>query len=173
MRQFRLFVLCCLLAPVFSALAAQTNSRNAAPPASVTPPSTGARAQTTSTNEEALPAPEKIILEYSPPPEQYARAKAYSHAHYRHFFLNALYGFIVLLLVLRGRMAPAYRNLAERVSSRQIIQLIIFTPLILLTIALLTIPSDMWDQSLERAFGLSVQGWRAWLGDWCLQQVHI
>lgn len=171
MRQFRHFVLFCLLAPVFSPLAAQTNSGNDPPPASVAPPSTAAQAPTTPANAEA--PPEKIILEYSPPPEQYARAKAYSHAHYRHFFLNALYGFIVLLLVLRWRIAPAYRNLADRVSSRHIIQLIIFTPLILLTIALLTIPSDIWDQSLERAFGLSVQGWRAWLGDWCLQQVIV
>lgn len=148
--------------------AVQTSAGSAATPGASARPAAAA-STTTGTTSEAQP--EMIILEYSPPPEQYARAKAYSHAHYRHFFLNALYGFIVLLLVLRWRIAPGYRNLAERASSRRFVQLIIFTPLILLTIAILTVPSDIWDQSLDRAFGLNVQSWRAWFGDWWLQQI--
>lgn len=168
-RPFRFLVLFCLLAPAFSAPAVQTNSGNAATPATVAPQSTAGPTATTSSTTET--PPETIILEYSPPPEQYARAKAYSQAHYRHFFLNALYGFIVLLLVLRGRIAPAYRNLAERTSSQRFVQLIIFAPLMLLTIAVLTIPSDIWDQSLDRRFGLNVQSWRAWFGDWLTAQI--
>lgn len=148
--------------------AVQTTSGSSATPDTSTRP---AAAAFTVTDTTSAAQPETIILEYSPPPEQYARAKAYSHAHYRHFFLNALYGFIVLLLVLRWRIAPGYRNLAERASSRRFIQLIIFTLLSLLTIALLTIPSDIWDQSLDRAFGLNVQSWGAWFGDWWLQQI--
>lgn len=169
MRQLRFLVVFCLLATAPSTHAAQTNSGNTATPASTASPAAAASTATVPANAAA--PPEKVILEYSPPPEQYARAKAYSHAHYRHFFLNALYGFLVLLAVLRLRIAPWYRNLAERVSSRRIIQLVIFTPLILLTIAVLTIPSDIWDQSLDRAFGLNVQSWRAWLGDWITGQI--
>lgn len=169
MRQLRFLVMICLFATALSTRAAQTNSGNATTPASN--PSPAAAASTATVPANAATPPEKIILEYSPPPEQYARAKAYSHAHYRHFFLNALYGFLVLLAVLRLQIAPWYRNLAEHVSSRRIIQLVIFTPLILLTIAVLTIPSDIWDQSLDRAFGLSVQSWRAWLGDWITAQI--
>jgi len=109
-----------------------------------------------------------MILQYSPPPAEYARAQAYSQAHYRHFFINSLYGLLLLLVVLRWRLAPKFRDLAERVSARRGVQLIIFAPLILLIIALLGIPSDIWDQSLDRAYGLSVQGWGAWLSDWVL-----
>jgi STE24 endopeptidase len=111
------------------------------------------------------------IVEYAPPPAQYARAKAYSQSHYQHFFINALYGFLLLLVVLRWRLAPAFRNLAERVSARRGLQVIIFAPLILLTIAVLGIPSDIWDESLQRAYGLSVQTWGAWTKDWIIGQI--
>jgi Zn-dependent protease with chaperone function len=167
LRRSPCLVLFSLLALAFSTLAAETNPANAATPGAVAPQSTAAPPASRTTETP----PETVIREYSPPPDEYARAKAYSHAHYRHFFLSALYGFIVLLLVLRWRIAPAYRNLAERASGRRLVQLIIFTPLILLTIAVLTIPSDIWDQSLDRAFGLSVQSWGAWFGDWLTEQI--
>src|SRR5271156_6614238 len=117
---------------------------------------------------QAIKPPQGMILQYSPPPAEYARAQAYSQAHYRHLFINSLYGLLLLLVVLRWRLAPKFRDLAERVSARRGVQLIIFAPLILLIIALLGIPSDIWDQSLDRAYGLSVQGWGAWLSDWVL-----
>lgn len=115
--------------------------------------------------------PQDTILEYSPPPANYARAKDYSHAHYRHFFLGSLYGFLVLLVILRWRVAPWFRDRAERISSHRSVQLIICAPLILLTIAVLGIPSDIWDHSLDRAYGLSVQNWGPWLTDWITNQI--
>ena len=116
-------------------------------------------------------APQSAVLEYSPPPAQYARAKAYSHEHYTHFFINALYGLLILLFVLRWRVAPKFRDLAERASSRRFVQLIIFAPLTLLTINFLTIPSDVWDEALQRAYGLSVQTWLAWFTDWLTNMI--
>jgi len=116
-------------------------------------------------------AEQTTIMEYSPPPEEYAKARAYSVSHYRHFFVGALYGFLVLLVILRWRIAPAFRNLAERASSRRYVQLIIFAPLILFTIAIFGIPTDIWDESLQRRFGLSVQKWGPWLSDWITNQV--
>jgi STE24 endopeptidase len=110
------------------------------------------------------------IVEYAPPPAEYARAKAYSNSHYRHVFIGAFYGFLILLVILRWRVAPAFRNLAERASSSRFVQRIIFAPLILFTIAVLGIPSDIWDESLQRAYGLSVQTWGAWTRDWILGQ---
>jgi Zn-dependent protease with chaperone function len=110
------------------------------------------------------------VIEYTPPPEEYARAKAYSNAHYRHLLLGALYGFLVLLVLVRWRAAPAFRDLAEHASSHRFLQLIIFAPLLLLTIAVLGIACDIWDQSLQSAYGLSVQSWGAWTRDWILNQ---
>jgi STE24 endopeptidase len=125
----------------------------------------------TSAASDASPSAPATILEYAPPPAEFARAKAYSHAHYTHVFMGAFYGFLLLLVVLRWRVAPAFRNLAERVSRRRIVQLIIFAPLTLLTISILGIPTDIWNELLDRAYGLSVQNWGGWTRDWILNQV--
>jgi len=122
-------------------------------------------------SSQSIAAPQDTILEYSPPPTEYARAKAYSLTHYRHFFINSFYGFLVLLVLLRWRVGPVFRDLAERTSSRRFVQVLVFAPLTLLTIAVLGLPSDMWDQSLQRAYGLSVQNWLAWLTDWITNQL--
>ncbi len=129
---------------------------------------TSSSATGATTNTDSTSAP---IIEYAPPPAEYACAKAYSNSKYRHTFIGAFYGFLVLLVLLRWRVSPAYRDLAERVSSRRFVQLIIFAPLFLLTVAVLGVPSDIWDESLQRAYGLSVQTWGAWTHDWILQQV--
>ena len=50
------------------------------------------------------------------------------------------------------------------------LQLIIFSPLILLVIAILGIATDIKDEQLQRAFGLSVQAWGPWLRDWVVNQ---
>ena len=157
----RFLPLLLLFASALTTLHAQTNSVSGAEQ----PPATAAASSTADAATTSTP-----IVEYATPPAQYARAKAYSNAHYRHFFINALYGFLLLLVVLRWRLAPAFRDLAERVSARRGLQLIIFAPLILLTLAVLGIPSDIWDQSLARAYGLSVQGWGPWLRDWIVNQ---
>jgi STE24 endopeptidase len=146
----------CFLAVAFSQ--AQSNAAVSTPS-----PTAAAPSAPSTVGPDSAEAP---ILEYSPPLAQYARAKAYSSSHYTHFFVNALYGFLVLLFVLRWRIAPKFRDLAERVSKNRFLQLIIFAPLILLTINFLTIPSDVWDEALERAYGLSVQRWSAWFSDW-------
>jgi len=164
MKPLRAFLLLCFLAIASTALTAQDAKGNPSPAASSPVAAPAATVQSTD-------IPQDTILEYSPPPAQYARAKAYSNSHYRHFFINALYGFLLLLVVLRWRAAPFFRNLAERVSSNRFVQLLVFAPLILLTIAILGIPADIWDQSLSRAYGLSVQSWGPWLTDWITNQI--
>jgi STE24 endopeptidase len=160
MKKWRFFVLLYLFGSAFSViLLAQSNPNSAAP------------ASSDGMSSETPAPPQSTIVEYAPPPAEYARAKAYSNARYRHIFIGAFYGFLVLLVILRWRVAPAFRSLAERVSSNRAVQLIIFAPLILLTIALLGLPPDIWDESLSRAYGLSVQTWSAWTHDWILNQV--
>ncbi|MGB6384714.1 MAG: M48 family metallopeptidase [Terriglobales bacterium] len=165
MKQLRFLALFCLFVGTLPTIFyGQTNPDNSTAPASTT-----ASSSSESTESNAAPA-QSTIVEYAPPPAQYARAKTYSNTKYRHIFIGAFYGFLVLLVILRWRIAPAFRNLAERVSSNRFVQLIIFAPLLLLTIAIIGIPSDIWDESLSRAYGLSVQTWTAWTRDWILNQ---
>jgi Zn-dependent protease with chaperone function len=109
--------------------------------------------------------------EYSPPPGQYEKAVAYSSAHYRHLAISSLWAIAVPLLILRWRLAPRYRDWAERVSSRRFVQVLLYAPPLVFTLALMSLPFDLWDHSLERSFGLSVQGWTSWFGDWMIEQV--
>jgi STE24 endopeptidase len=164
MRQRQFLLLLCLFATtLWLVLAAQANPTNSPELPAPAPPS----------GETVTQPSQDIILEYSPPPAEYARAKSRSIANYRHFFVNPLYGLLVLLVLLRWRVAPSFRNLAERVSSRRSVQIIVFVPLILLTIAVLGIPSDIWDHSLDLAFGRSVQSWPAWLTDWITNEIVV
>jgi Zn-dependent protease with chaperone function len=41
-----------------------------------------------------------------------------------------------------------------------------FSPLLLLTIDVLTLPADLYDQWISRKYGLSVQRWGSWIWDW-------
>src|SRR5450755_3386853 len=136
LRHVRNYVLICLLASALPAIlsaqsSGQTNPAKSPPPASATAGSSSGAAESNAPE----PAPTTIV-EYAPRPAQYARAKAYSRAHYRHFFINTLYGLLLLLVVLRWRLAPTFRDLAERISARRFVQTIVFAPLILLTIAI-------------------------------------
>src|SRR5207245_4872004 len=113
----------------------------------------------------------KSTSEYSPPLGQRENAVAYSSAHFRHLAISSLWAMAVPLLILRWRLAPRYRGWAERVSSRRLVQVLLYAPPLLLTLTLMSLPFDLWDHSLERSFGLSVQGWASWFGDWMTEQV--
>ena len=119
----------------------------------------------------AAPSTGKVVTQYAPSQENYQKAVTYSGQRYRHYFVNALYGWLVLLVVLRWRAGTKYRDWAERLSSRRLVQVIIYAPLLLLTVAALGLPTDLWDQSLQRRFGLSVQGWGSWFVDWATNQI--
>lgn len=168
MKELRFIVLLGLFAvlPAVTCLGGQTNAGQENSPSS---PVTQSVTFSGPADSQTEPASTQIV-EYAPPPAEYARAKAYSNTRYRHIFIGALYGFLVLLVILRWRVASSFRDLAERVSPRRSLQFIVFAPLILLTIAILTLPSDIWDEALDRAYGLSVQTWPAWTRDWILNQ---
>jgi STE24 endopeptidase len=109
--------------------------------------------------------------DYSPPASQREKAIAYSSAHYRHLAIGGLWAMVVPLLILRWRLAARYRDWAERVSSRRFVQVLLYAPPLVFTLALMSLPFDLWDHWLERTFGLSVQGWSSWFGDWMTNQI--
>ncbi len=106
------------------------------------------------------------ITRYQPPPDQAARAIAYSHAVYLHSFVNAAYGFLVLLGLVALQVGPRLRAVAERRSARRFAQVLLVAPAVIGAIALCGLVSDVWDQRLALRYGLSVQSWGSWLADW-------
>jgi STE24 endopeptidase len=106
------------------------------------------------------------VTAYTLPPDLYKKARERSRINFHLALIGFIYGIVVLLLLLRWGVPPAYRNWAEKVSSRRFLQALVFAPLLLLTIAVLTLPLDIYSQMNEKRFGISVQGWGSWSWDW-------
>ncbi len=159
-RVFRALLLVNLLISLAALALASGQSQPAASPANT--PKHGAAA---GTPQQPAP-PQQQVKAYTLPPDKYEKAVAYSRARYRLYFIEFVYGVIVLLLVLGWRLAPKYRDWAERATRRRFLQAMIYTPLLLLTVGILGLPVDIYSQWLERKYDISVQGWGSWAWDW-------
>jgi Zn-dependent protease with chaperone function len=103
---------------------------------------------------------------YSLSPAQEAQAIAYARARRELYFLDTAYGVLLLILLLQLRVAPKFRDLAVRAGGNSFVQAIVFVPLILLTIDILSMPTAVWGHRLALKYQQSIQGWGSWLVDW-------
>jgi len=103
---------------------------------------------------------------YSLPPEKYEKAVAYSRNQYRLHFAGIVYSVLLLLAILSLRIAPAFRDWAERISRRRFVQAMVFVPLLLVTFDALKLPLDAYQHHLAVKYDISVQGWSSWFWDW-------
>jgi STE24 endopeptidase len=108
----------------------------------------------------------RIITAYALPSDLHKKAHDLNRIRFRLALIGFVYGIVVLWLVLRWRLAPKYRDWSERLSSKSYLQSVVFSPLLLLTIAILTSPMDIYSEWVEKEYGLSVQGWGSWGWDW-------
>jgi STE24 endopeptidase len=127
--------------------------------------------QQPSTIAASPPAPSftiqsRKVTAYTLPPDLYRKARNLSKIRFRLALVGFVYGLIVLWLILHWKLGPKYRDWAERFSARRFLQSIVFAPLLLLTIAVLTLPLDVYSQWIEKQYGLSVQNWPSWAWDW-------
>jgi STE24 endopeptidase len=112
------------------------------------------------------PSPAGQVQGYTLPPAQEAQAIAYARAEHELYFLDVAYSFLLLVLLLQLRVAPKIRDVAVRVSGSAFVQTVVFVPLILLTIDVLSLPAAIWRHRLELKYQQSIQGWGSWLVDW-------
>jgi Zn-dependent protease with chaperone function len=115
---------------------------------------------------QANTAPNQAPHAYTLAPERAAKAIAYARSSRRIYFLDFAWGLLVLLLILRGRLAVAFRRWAEGCTHRRILQAAIFTPLLLALLAAADLPGGIARHRLALGYGLSVQAWPSWLLDW-------
>lgn len=120
--------------------------------------SEGARAEESGKSEK--------ITKYTLPPEREKKARALASLRLRQWIVELVYGLLVLVLILRWKIAAKYRDWAEKASGNRLVQGLVFAPLIVLTMDVLMLPTGVYENSLERAYGLSVQGWGSWFWDW-------
>jgi Zn-dependent protease with chaperone function len=106
------------------------------------------------------------VTSYTLPPDLYKKARDRSRINFRLSLIGFVYGLLVLWFILRRKLGAKYRDWAERFSSKRFLQALAFTPPLLLTIAVLTLPIDIYGNWVERKFGISVQSWGSWAWDW-------
>jgi len=109
---------------------------------------------------------ETPITEYQLTPDKLAKAAALYRTRTVLFVLGAVYGIGLLALVLSLKISARFRDFAERKSPRRFVQAAIFTPLLLLTMDVLSLPISMYGHHLSVDYGFSVQGWGSWFWDW-------
>jgi len=108
----------------------------------------------------------RTVTEYTLPPDKLAKSTALHKTHVREWIVDSAYGLALLLFYLYGGWAAGFRDVAERVARNRFLQAWIFVPLFLVTMDVLNLPPDMYAHRLSRSYGLSVQGWASWFGDW-------
>jgi Zn-dependent protease with chaperone function len=112
------------------------------------------------------PSPAGQVQGYSLSPGQEAQAIAYARARHELYFLDVAYGLLLLVLLLQLRVAPKFRDVATRVGDNTFLQTIVFVPLLLLTIDILSLPTAIWSHQLAVKYQQSIQSWDSWLVDW-------
>ncbi len=110
--------------------------------------------------------PPGILMQYTLPPDKLEKSHALYVQDTRLLILDTIYGFAVLLALLYFGTVATFRSLAEGATSRKWLQGFIVVPLFFVTLSVLSIPSDVYHQYLAHQYGLSVQGWGSWFGDW-------
>src|SRR5712691_408905 len=85
--------------------------------------------------------PAQKITKYTLPPDRYQKARNLGKIQFRFGLISFVYGLVVLWFVLRGKFAAKYRTWAENKSSKRFVQALIFSPLLILTIDVLGLPT--------------------------------
>jgi len=129
------------------------------------PSSPTAAAPVQSESGSVQPA-EKNVTAYTLPPALYRKAHLLGQIGFWGDLVGFLYSVIVLWVVLKWRLAPKFRDWAEKSASHRFLQAAIFSPPLLLALAILNAPMDLAREWILRKFGISVQGWASWSWDW-------
>jgi Zn-dependent protease with chaperone function len=117
--------------------------------------------------QTSQPPPELKVTEYSLPPDKLIKAEALYKTRTVLYLVSLVFGILILSVVLKLCVSPVFRDVAERASKNSFVQALIFVPLLMLLIAIISLPIDIYQHHISRAYGLSVQGWSSWAGDWC------
>jgi len=145
-----------------------------APSARAQQPSAPTRTQSQPATQAQNPAPENAaaqptaaeVTAYTLPPDLYEKTKRLEHVRFLFFVISPIYGLVVLWFFLRWKLGPKYRDCSESTSSKFLLQVLVFAPLFVVTLDVLSLPTSIFEQWEERNYGISVQGWPSWAWDW-------
>jgi Zn-dependent protease with chaperone function len=168
-------------AVLFLIMTATVSSAMALPRVSLRTPAiaqTPASRASPSSPQDGAPSPAtaetvKHVTHYTLPPALYRKAHRLGQISFWGELVGTVYSWLILLLILNWRLAPKYRDWAEKTSRARFLQALIFAPPLVLTIGVLTIPLDIAQHWVSRRFGISIQGWGSWLWDWTKAEIVL
>ena len=108
---------------------------------------------------------------YTLPPDKLAKSKALYDLRGTLRIIGTVWSFVVLIGLLYLGVVARYRDWAEKLSQNLFVQALIVAPLFVLTLSALDLPLDVYQQSISLQYGLSVQGWGSWFGDFLKGQL--
>jgi len=131
-------------------------------------PSTASRASAAPT-PIAQNAPQlRPVTAYTLNAQQMQKAESLYRTRVVMLIGSTILDLLILFFCLRLKIAPHIDGwLAQRLRWRWLQALAYFSAIILL-LALLSEPVDIYAQHLQRAYGLSVQSWGSWARDWAV-----
>jgi Zn-dependent protease with chaperone function len=106
------------------------------------------------------------ILQYSLPADKLAQAHAIYRLDATMVPILTAWTILVLYLMLRMRFGVRLRDWAERASHFRPVQAVIVMSLFTVVFELTQLPFDIHRHYVNLSYGLSVQHWGSWFGDW-------
>lgn len=113
------------------------------------------------------------ITSYTLPPELFRKAQNRGRISFATRIVGIFYGIFVLYLILARGLSSKYRDWAERVSGKRFVQAFVFTPALLLSVAILDLPLGIFREWLLKTYKISVQTWPSWAADWLKEQLLV
>ena len=106
------------------------------------------------------------LMHYTLPPDKLTQAYALYRIDVSLYFITTLYVFALLWLMLRTHYGVRLRDFAEGVSRFWLVRAAIVIALFFLSLELLQLPFSLYRHHISLEYGLSVQHWGSWFGDW-------
>jgi Zn-dependent protease with chaperone function len=119
----------------------------------------------------ATASAQQTVTSYTLAPDLYRKAHNLGRIAFWGQILVFFYSVGLLLIMMKWRLGPRFRDFSELVFSSPILQGIVFGPVFLAALGILSIPPDIAEHWVSRKFGLSIQGWDSWLADWAKGQM--
>jgi len=167
--RFRLNLILVFLLGLFFAGWVQASPQS--PPAASRSEQSTATSPPHSASSSAQSQPKSKITAYTLPPDLYRKARNRGRIGLAARIIGFFYGLLVLRFVLRRKLSAKYRDWAENFSRNRFLQASIFAPLLVLTIGVLQLPIDIFQESVSKLYKVSVQAWPSWTADWAKAQL--
>jgi Zn-dependent protease with chaperone function len=168
------FLFTLFLAPLFAHTlrAAQQPSPNAPAPAAQQRTQDSGAPSSPAAKLPQTEAPRKITA-YTLPPDLYRKAHTRGRILFSLRLISFFYTVSILWFILQRRLSAKYRDWAENFSRSRFLQALLFTPFLVLTFGVFRLPLAVLREWIEKSYGISVQSWGSWIGDWAKAQFLV